>query len=568
MKTYPLLSVIFLMAFFSCRSNKTTEDDLAAAEQLAKPSEVQYKWHEQERIMFVHFTPGTWRTIKEDRSSVVSVNRMNPTKLSTDQWCETALSWGAEELLFVAKHGDGFCWWQTDSDYSIRNTPYEDGKGDVLEELSQSCKKYGLNLGVYIYPGDQQWGAGSGSGGKTADPSKQEAYNKVFRDQLTEVLSNYGDVLEVWFDGSCAIEIGDIFDKYAGNSVIFQGRHATIRWPGTESGKLAYPAWNAVRCEDLKTGVSTQLHGTPDGDCWAPLEADTPLYEHAWIWSPENIKKRKSIEALMECYYKSAGYGGIFLLNATPDTTGLIPASDVEHYKALGAEIDRRFKNPLNSIENKKGVKTTIKFPAPTLINHVVTMEDYRHGERIRAYSIKGLVNGQWIELTKGQSVGRKKIDYFDEVEVSAVELQIIKHVGTPLIRSMSVYYVDQFTPYKKEGMRIWGATTEVTEFREEMFDSGKAQIEVDLSDLINLPGQYIVKVIPAESNAKIKLSGAKVHFDGAKALQEFVTISEQSIYVNRTAGVSDHSSSVLSFTIESETPCDGNITFSAAFVY
>jgi len=567
MKSYQFLSVIFLITIFSCQSNKTTEDALSAAEQLAKPSEVQYKWHEQERIMFVHLTSGTWNASEVDMPAL-SLNRFNPSKLNTDQWCEVALSWGAKEVLFVAKHVGGFCWWQTGSKYSVRNTPYKDGKGDVLEDLAQSCKKYGLNLGVYIYPGDLQWGAGAGSGGQTDDPSKQEAYNKVFRDQLTEVLSKYGDVLEVWFDGSCIIEIGDIIGKYAGNSVIFQGPHATIRWPGTESGKLAYPAWNAIRCKDLRTGVSTQLHGIPDGDCWAPLEADTPLYEHAWLWSPENIKKRKSIEALMECYYKSAGYGGVFLLNATPDTTGLIPASDVEHYKALGAEIDRRFKNPIKSIENKKGIKTAIKFSSPTLVNHVVTMEDYRQGERIREYTIKGLVRGEWIELTKGQSVGRKKIDYFDDTEVSAVELNITKHVGTPIIRSLSVYYVDHFTPYKTETLNIWATPAEVMEFKEDMFVSGKAKMVVDLSDLINLPGQYIVKVIPADSNARIKLTSAGVHYDGANALQEFVTISGQSLNVNRTAIVTEKSSSVLTFTIESETPCNGKITFNAAYVY
>ena len=565
MKTYKFLPVIFLFTIFGCQTKKTSEEDLIAAEQLARPSEVQYKWHEQERIMFIHFTPHTWIRDREE-TPVLPLSRINPTKLNTDQWCQAALSWGAEEVLFVAKHGDGFCWWKTASEYSIGNTPYKDGKGDVLEELSQSCKKYGLNLGVYIAPTNRQWGAGGG--GITADPSKQEAYNKVFRDQLTEVLSKYGDVLEVWFDGSCKIEVGDILDQYAGNAVIFQGPHATIRWPGTESGKLAYPAWNSVRCEDLRTGVSTQLNGTPDGDCWAPLEADTPLYDHAWIWSPENIKKRKSIEHLMECYYKSAGYGGIFLLNATPDTTGLIPEGDMEHYKALGAEIDRRFKDPLKSIKNKKGTTTTIRFSSPTLVNHVVTMEDYRHGERIREYAIRGLVGGEWIELTKGQSVGRKKIDYFEDTKVSAIELDVTEHVSTPLIRSLSVYYVEGFTPFKKEGMRIWGATAEVAQLSEDMFVSGKAQMELDLSDLINLPGQYIVEVVPDDSEAKIELTGARVHFDGAEGLQEYVSVTGQRINVNRTAGVGEGSSSVLTFIIESEKPCNGKITFKAAFVY
>jgi len=567
MGTCKFLFIIPVILFSGCRNSETREDDISRAEQLARPSAVQYKWHEQERIMFIHFTSGTW-TRNEDDTPALPLNRFNPEKLSTDQWCEVALSWGAQEVLFVAKHVGGFCFWQTGSEYSIRNTPYKGGKGDVLAELANSCRKYGLNLGVYIYPGDLQWGAGPGSGGQTADTSKQEAYNNVFRDQLTEVLSEYGDVLELWFDGSCIIEVGDIIDKYAGNSVIFQGPRASIRWPGTESGKLAYPAWNSVRCVDLKTGVSTQLHGNPDGDCWAPLEADTPLYDHYWLWSPENIKKRKSIEELMECYYKSAGYGGVFLLNATPDTTGLIPASDVEHYKALGAEIDRRFKTPLKSIENAQGTKARITFSSPTLINHVIIMEDYRHGERIRAYTIKGLVEGEWIELAGGQSVGRKKIDYFEDSEVSAVELDITEHAGSPIIRSISAYYVDNFTPFKNESLHVWAAPVELMDLNEDVFVSGKAKIELDLSEVINLPGQYVVKVIPDDPVEGITLTDAEVFYDGTKALQEFVTISGLNIHVNRTAIVGEQGSSVLNFTIESESPCRGKITFNPALVY
>ena len=148
------------------------------------------------------------------------------------------------------------------------------------------------------------------------------------------------------------------------------------------------------------------------------------------------------------------------------------------------------------------------------------------------------------------------------------MELNITDHVGTPLIRSLSVYYVDHFIPYKKERMRIWSETTEVKEFTKDMFDSGKAKMEVNLSDLITLPGQYIVNVIPSDSSVKIKLADARVYYDGTKALQEFVTISGQSINVNRTSTVTSQCSSVLIFAIESETPCNGKITFNSAFVY
>lgn len=274
---------------------------------LPKPTEVQYQWHERKRIMFIHFAPNTW-TEKEQDDLSVTLDRINPSLLDTDQWCRAALAWGAKQILFVAKHTGGFCWWQTQTtDYSVRNTPYKNGQGDVLQELSESCRKFGLKLGVYIYPGDRNWGAMIGSGGKTQDPAKQEAYNEVFRTQLTEVLTRYGEMAKVWFDGSLVIDVSDILEKHAKNAVIFQGPQATIRWPGTESGKLFYPAWNTVKSEDLKTGVATQYHRDPDGDAWAPLEADTPLYDHFWFWSPTKAKKRKSVDELMDVYYKSVG---------------------------------------------------------------------------------------------------------------------------------------------------------------------------------------------------------------------------------------------------------------------
>ena len=543
--------------------------EMEAVERLATPSPVQYKWHEQERIMFIHLTPGTWNGSEGD-SPPVDPALMHPEKLDTDQWCKAALSWGAKEVLFVAKHVGGFCWWQTDSPYSIKNTPYKNGQGDVLKELSASCKKYGLNLGVYVYPGDLSWGAGQGSGGRTDDPNKQEAYNEVFRKQLTEVLTRYGDMLEVWFDGSCIINVSDILAKHAQNAVIFQGPHATIRWPGTESGKLAYPAWSSVRGEDLRTGVSTQLHSDPDGDCWAPLEADTTLYDHYWLWSSEKAKTRKSVEQLMECYYKSAGYGGVFLLNASPDTSGLIPEEDMKRYKEFGDEIRRRFSRPLLTVADRKGAKTLVKFEVPTKINHVVTMEDYRKGERIREYTIRGLIeDGRWVVLVKGQSVGRKKIDYFQDVSVTAVEFDVTRSVGTPLIRSLSVYCVSDFTPYEKRPLGIWAAPVEVMQFTKDMFQNGRAKIKLDLSGRILLPGQYAITVVPSVDDHQIQLADVQVYYDGRKALQEFATVSGLRINVNRTAYIyQKKDSSVLTFMIASPSPCEGRIIFSPRIVY
>ena len=547
---------VSLFLLFSCNTKN-----------LPRPTAVQYKWHEQERIMFVCLDPCTWQGREYDNHST-PLERINPTKLNTDQWCEAAQLWGAKEILFVAKHTGGFCWWRTETtDYGIKNTPYKNGQGDILKELSESCKKYGLSLGIYVYPGDETWGAGIGSGGQTKDPSKQEAYNKVFRQQLTETLANYGDVIEVWFDGSCKIDVFDILQKYAQQSVIFQGPHATLRWPGTESGKLFYPAWCTVKSVDFTTGVSTQIHSDPDGDVWAPLETNTTLYDHHWFWAPEKEKKRKSLDHLMECYYQSVGYGSVFLLNSTPDTTGLIPKDDLKLYKAFGEEIDRRFSKPIAELKNKEGTTVSLDLPSIQKINHIIIMEDYRQGHRIREYAIEGLVDGEWHELCKGSSVGRKKIDYFPDIEVSKIRLTTTKAVGVPVVRRVAAFYVEDFTPPIKQPVFAYSQWVNVKKWKKEMCQDGVLILKVDLSEKINLPGQYSVKVVP-EKSGQIEILTAEIHYEGRKALDEFVQISGNEIRINRTAMVTEESRSVFFLNVKCDKACGGRLDFKPAMIY
>lgn len=437
----PLLSAVAAAAAADGTSSEPAAHDLAAA-QLARPSPVQYAWHEQERIMFVCLDPCTWQGREYDNHST-PLSQINPTQLDTAQWCRAAALWGAKEILFVAKHTGGFCWWQTaTTSYGIKETAWKGGQGDVLAELSASCRQQGLKLGVYVYPGDDTWGAPMGSGGRTKDPAKQEAYNQVFRQQLTEVLTRYGKMTEVWFDGSCVIDVSDILQQHAAEAVIFQGPQATIRWPGTESGKLPYPAWNSLSRQDLKTGVATAAHGNPDGDAWAPLEADTTLYQHHWFWSAENEKKRKSLTELMDIYYQSVGHGGVLLLNSTPNTSGLIPAGDLKLYEAFGQEIQRRFSRPVAEANDQRGSTITLDLPRPTFINHAIVMEDYRAGERIRAYVLEGRSGDQWQELRSGTSVGRMKIDLFRPAHVAQVRLRVTRSAAEPIIRRLAVFHV------------------------------------------------------------------------------------------------------------------------------
>jgi len=556
-----LKKIILLILVFTLSTHITYSQDI---KELAIPSPQQFRWQEQERIMFVAIDPCTWQGREYDNHST-PLAEINPKELDTDQWCETAKSWGAKEILFVAKHTGGFCWWQTETtDYGIKDTPYKDGKGDVLKELSESCKKYGLNLGVYVYPGDETWGAGIGSGGQTEDPTKQEAYNEVFRTQLEETLTNYGEIIEVWFDGSCVIDVSDIIEKYAKNAVIFQGPHATIRWPGTEYGKLFYPAWNTVKSDDFKTGVSTQIHGDPDGDVWAPLEANTTFYNHYWFWSEKGAKKRKTLDELMECYYKSVGYGSVFLLNSTPDTRGLITDEDRKLYKAFGDEIDRRFATPISSIEDKHGQIIELDVPVNKKINHVIIMEDYQLGHRIRRYNIEGLVGGNWKELSHGQSVGRKKIDYFDEVEVSKIRLNIIKSVNEPIIKKLSAYYVEDFVAPPVQDISAWSEWQDISDFNTDE----NAVIEVDLTGEIKMPGQFIIRVVPDNTDTKIKINNIELIYDGRVVLENFTTVKGNEIHINRTAQITDESKIFLRFTIKGKKAFSGKIQFKPALIY
>ncbi|ULQ51410.1 alpha-L-fucosidase [Flavihumibacter fluvii] len=520
---------------------------------LAKPSPVQYKWHEQERIMFIHFGVATWLGSEYDETGNFDLSRINPTKLDTDEWCKTAQSWGAKQIIFVAKHVGGFCWWPTTTtEYGVRNIPWKNGKGDVLGDLAKSCKKFGLNLGVYIYPGDLHYGAGIGSGGKTQDPALQETYNKVFRQQLTEVLKNYGDMLEVWFDGSCVIDVSDILEKYARNAVIFQSTHATIRWPGTESGKLAYPAWNSLKSSVLKSGIATQYDDDPDGDAWAPLEADVTLYNHNWFWSPANEHKRRPVEELMEIYYRSAGYGGVLLLNSTPDTTGKIPFADRERYKAFGDEINRRFAQPLRATKASGTNEVALKFQKPTAVNHVIVEEDYREGHRIREYRIEGKVGTQWQLLSNGSSVGRKKIDAFPTVTVSEIKLTVSKSVNRPLVRAFAAYdvknYIHKYEPTESKEWVVCG------EWNTNTFINGRDTLDLDLSKFIDKPGQYEVKFITDVVVTGASIDSAVINFERQNTMQEYlIRKDDNTFYINRTSQVTPNSVSLLTLYMQSD---------------
>jgi alpha-L-fucosidase len=403
---------------------------------LPLPSPEQVEWQDCEMGMFLHFAPNTWQDQEYDNLST-PLSQINPEKLDTDQWARTAKSMGAKYLVFVAKHVGGFCWWQTNTtDYSVKNTPWRNGKGDVMADVAKSCKKYGLKLGVYLSPADHKHGIDVGGRAKT--PEEQEAYKKVFREQLTELLTRYGPIFEVWFDGSLIFDVSDILKQHAPHAIVFQGPEANIRWVGNEEGVAPYPAWNGAKFDPKTWGTLTAADGTPDGDRWLPNECDCRMRD-TWFWNTHNASSVKPVDRLMEMYEASVGHGAVMIINNTPDTTGLIPAADVQRAKEFGEEIQRRYSAPIVYSQGT-GDSVTAQPSAPVTVDTAITMEDITKGERIRSYVIEGLVDGNWTVLAGGTAIGHKKIDRFEPVKVAAVRIRVTKSEGEPQIRRLAVF--------------------------------------------------------------------------------------------------------------------------------
>ena len=249
MKKRTLLAI--LLAASAVAWSQTTPE-----KPLAKPTPGQVEWQDMDVEMFLCFDPCTWQNREYDDHST-PLDKINPDKLDTDQWARVAVSMGAKQILFVAKHTGGFCWWQTDTtDYGVKETPWRGGRGDVMQVLSESCRKNGLKLGVYLSPQDDHYGAKTS--GRCDTPEKQTVYDKIYRQQLTELLTRYGTISEVWNDGGLVVPAEDILKEHAKDAMIFQGKSATLRWVGNEDGYAPYPAWNAVSREAWQRGVRTR----------------------------------------------------------------------------------------------------------------------------------------------------------------------------------------------------------------------------------------------------------------------------------------------------------------------
>jgi len=378
----------------------------SASARPARPTAAQRAWQDLELGMFVHFAPNTWQEKEYDDLSLAPSAVMQ--NVDTEQWVDTALALGARYIVLVAKHAGGFCLWQTDTtDYSIKSSPWKGGRGDVMAALADACGRRGLQLGVYLSPRDDRHGAGLS--GRCATPAAQQAYNELYRRQLTELLSHYGPIVELWLDGSSVVPTGDIVKQFAPDAMVFQGPEATIRWVGNEDGFAPYPCWNSLAEQDAKTGIATALHGDPEGDVWMPVEVDVSIRRPNWFWNTTDAGNLLTLDQLIEIYYRSVGRGAQLLLNMPPDRTGRIPEADAARAREFGDEIRRRFGTGVGE-GAASGRQLDVSLGSAHRVDHVILQEAIGQGERVRGWRLEGYAWNHWQPLATGTAIGHKQI--------------------------------------------------------------------------------------------------------------------------------------------------------------
>jgi len=455
--------------------------------------------------MFVHFAPNTWQEKEYDDLSLAPGAVMQ--SVDTEQWVDTALALGARYIVLVAKHAGGFCLWQTDTtDYSIKSSPWKNGKGDVMASLAEACARRGLQLGVYLSPRDDRHGAGLS--GKCATPDAQQAYDAVYRRQLTELLSRYGPITELWLDGSSVVPTGDIVKQYAPDAMVFQGPEATIRWVGNEDGFAPYPCWNSLSAADAKTGVATALHGDPDGDVWMPVEVDVSMRRPNWFWNTTDAANLLTLDQLIEIYYRSVGRGAQLLLNMPPDRNGRIPDADAARAREFGDEIRRRFGTEVGEGATT-GLELSVSLGEAQRVDHVILQEAIGKGERVRGWRLDGFAWNHWQPLATGTAIGHKQIVPVPADGYTILRLTVTESVEEPIIQKLAGYntgsappktWADQAQLWADDAVGTWNGDT----------------VTLDLTAKVATAGQYRLRLV-APGTPRLEIRTLELSVRGAE---------------------------------------------------
>ncbi len=447
------------------------------------PSERQLAWHQMEYYMFVHFTVNTF-TDKEWGYGDEKESVFNPTALDCYQWAKVANEAGMKGIIITAKHHDGFCLWPSDlTEHSVKNSPWKNGQGDVLKELRQACDEYGLKMGVYLSPWDRN-NAAYGT----------PEYLNYYRNQLRELLTRYGNIFEVWFDGANGgdgyyggaretrrIDNKTYYDwqnthkivrELQPMAVMFSDAGPDVRWVGNERGMGSLTNWCLLKKDEMYPGGDFARilgEGHEDGNYWVPAEVDVSI-RRGWFWHKSQDSLVRSPENLLGLYYSSVGRNSNLLLNVPPDTRGLLHENDVKSLlefrtlreKEFAAELARGKKAKASGTrstafsasnvndgdpetywatkDDQTTADLTIDLGAETEVNRILVQEYIRLGQRVQEFKVEALVNDEWQQIINGTTIGYKIIRKFPVVKTSKMKLTISKSKACPVISNIELY--------------------------------------------------------------------------------------------------------------------------------
>ncbi len=423
---------------------------------LPVPRPAQLAWQDAEvGILFSYdlhvFDKKHYRQGRNRRVPIPDIQIFDPPELDTDQWAAAAKAAGARFAIFTSCHETGFRMWQSDADpYCMKALKWRDGKGDLVRDFVDSCRKAGIRPGIFF-------GARWNSHLKVLNfrvqpgsPLTQAQYNRLIEKEVEEICSRYGPLFELWFDGGILSpeqggpDVLPIFEKYQPDCLFYHSpQRADARWGGNERGVVGYPCWARLPFKSptaRKVKRSLLAHGYENGRFWCPAMADAPLRNHEWFWDAGDERKIYPLKALVRMYERSVGRNATLILGVTPDPSGLVPKPDFARLKEFGKAIEERYGRPLAETAGR-GKVTALELPRPARVDRAVIMEEIAEGERIRAYVLEGKVPGSgWIRLAEGSCVGHKRIEVFEPTVASARRLRITRSVAPPLVKKLAVF--------------------------------------------------------------------------------------------------------------------------------
>jgi alpha-L-fucosidase len=483
MRTFLLFIALSLLLLYGCSPDKVE----APAPLSPVPTEAQLRWHEMETNAFIHFTINTF-TDKEWGFGDENPGLFNPDSLNVDQWIATLKKAGFKGIILTTKHHDGFCLWPSQfTQHSIKNSPYKKGKGDLVKEVSEACRKHDLKFGIYVSPWD-----------RNHPEYGRPPYLEYYRNQLTELFNNYGPVFEMWFDGANGGDgyyggkretrkingatyyewprTLDLVRQISPDVLFFSDAGPHIRWVGNEKGIAGITNWNSITPDTLYAGkarIESLLQtGSENGTHWIPAEVDVSI-RPGWFYHQKEDSLVKTPENLFEIYLTSVGRGSTLLLNVPPDKRGVIHEKDVEVLASWRKLIDEAFSNNLatdpvevaassyrgdhpdyapNNVTDgnpetywttNDGVKNAyvdVTLKEPVQIKYIVLQEYIKAGQRVKAFQVEIREEDKWRKIAEGTTIGYKRILKVDPVNAKEVRVTINDSKACPMISNISIF--------------------------------------------------------------------------------------------------------------------------------